>query len=328
MTCVHPFDDVEVIAGHASCGLEILEELPNVGTIVIPVGGGGLSSGIAAAVAASGSEAAVWGVEPEGAPAMSQSLEAGEAIRLDSVDTIADGLAAPMAGVLNHAILAEHARGLADQMELARRYMAAGQYKRAAQIRENAMEWHSSNTELINELAVARLNLRDPAGARDLLLRAAEIDDAHVTTRINLAACHMGLGLFDSALEYIDRAVVLAPDVPRVYFTRSGVLKALGRDADALEALAEAARLDPMSAIYRLHLGDTSAKLGLRAQAKDHFRASASIDPSMLAPQLGLAELCLADGDTACAREAYEQAKRIAPNDPRVLELTARIERH
>ena len=224
--------------------------------------------------------------------------------------------------------LAEHARGLADQMELARRYMAAGQYKRAAQILENAMKWHSSNIELINELAVARLNLRDPAGARDLLLRAAEIDDAHATTRINLAACHMGLGLFDSALEYIDRAVVLAPDVPRVYFTRSGVLKALGRDADALEALAEAARLDPMSAIYRLHLGDTSAKLGLRAQAKDHFRASASIDPSMLAPQLGLAELCLVDGDTACAREAYEQAKRIAPNDSRVLELTARIERH
>ena len=112
MTFVHPFDDVEVIAGHASCGLEILEDLPDAGTIVIPVGGGGLSSGIAAAVAASGSEAAVWGVEPEGAPAMSRSLEAGEAIRLDSVDTIADGLAAPMAGVLNHAILAEHARGV------------------------------------------------------------------------------------------------------------------------------------------------------------------------------------------------------------------------
>lgn len=223
--------------------------------------------------------------------------------------------------------LAGHARGLADQMALARRHMAAGQYKRAAQILERAMKWHSSNIELSNELAVARLNLRDPAGARDLLLRAAEIDDAHVTTRINLAACHMGLGLFAEALEHIDRAVVLAPDVPRVHFTRSGVLRALGRDADALEALAEAARLDPQSAIYRLHLGDTSVKLGLRMQAKGHYRASVAIDPSMLVAHLRLAELCLVDGDTACAREAYAQAKRIAPNDPRVLELTVQMER-
>ena len=113
LTFVHPFDDVEVVSGHASCGLEILEELPDVGTIVVPVGGGGLSSGIAAAVAASGSNAAVWGVEPEGAPGMHRSLREGAAAHLDSVDTIADGLAPPMAGVLNHAILAAHAAGVA-----------------------------------------------------------------------------------------------------------------------------------------------------------------------------------------------------------------------
>jgi len=112
LTFVHPFDDAAVIAGHASCGLEILEDLPDVGTIVVPVGGGGLSSGIVRAVVASGSEAAVWGVEPKGAPAMHRSLAAGEAVHLDSVQTVADGLAAPMAGVLNHAILSEHARGV------------------------------------------------------------------------------------------------------------------------------------------------------------------------------------------------------------------------
>jgi len=112
LTFVHPFDDPEVVAGHASCGLEILEELPGVGTIVVPVGGGGLCSGIAAAVAVSEADVAVWGVEPEGAPGMHRSLEAGEAVHLDSVDTIADGLAPPMAGVLNHAILAAHARGV------------------------------------------------------------------------------------------------------------------------------------------------------------------------------------------------------------------------
>ncbi|MDH3272212.1 MAG: pyridoxal-phosphate dependent enzyme [Gemmatimonadota bacterium] len=112
LTFVHPFDDEEVIAGHASCGLEIVEQLPDVGTIVVPVGGGGLSSGIAAAVAALGAEVDVWGVEPEGAPAMHRSLDEGRAVHLESVDTIADGLAAPMAGVLNHALLAAHAKGV------------------------------------------------------------------------------------------------------------------------------------------------------------------------------------------------------------------------
>ncbi len=112
LTFVHPFDDVEVVAGHASCGLEILEELPDAGAIVVPVGGGGLASGIAAAVAAVGAHVDVWGVEPEGAAAMHRSLERGGAVHLDSVTTIADGLGAPMAGVLNHAILAAHARGV------------------------------------------------------------------------------------------------------------------------------------------------------------------------------------------------------------------------
>ncbi|GMV08139.1 MAG: serine/threonine dehydratase [Gemmatimonadota bacterium] len=109
---VHPFDDEEVVAGHGSCALEILEDLPDVGTVVVPVGGGGLVSGIAAAVAAVRPRVAVWGVEPEGAAAMTRSLAEGRAVHLDSVRTVADGLAAPMAGELNHALVAAHARGV------------------------------------------------------------------------------------------------------------------------------------------------------------------------------------------------------------------------
>ncbi len=112
MTFVHPFDDEEVVAGHGSCGLEIVDQLPDVHTIVVPVGGGGLASAIAASVAAAKPGVAVWGVEPEGAPSMHRSLEAGEAIHLQSVSTVADGLAPPMAGVLNHALLAAHAQGV------------------------------------------------------------------------------------------------------------------------------------------------------------------------------------------------------------------------
>lgn len=110
---VHPFDDEEVVAGHGSCALEILEDLPDVGTVVVPIGGGGLISGIAAATATVRPGVAVWGVEPRGADAMHRSLEAGKAVHLEAVDTVADGLAAPMAGVLNHALVAAHVRGVA-----------------------------------------------------------------------------------------------------------------------------------------------------------------------------------------------------------------------
>ncbi len=112
LSFVHPFDDEEMVAGHGSCALEIMEDLPDVGTIVVPVGGGGLVSAIAAAAAAVRPAVGVWGVEPEGADAMRRSLQAGVAVHLDSMRTLADGLAAPMAGVLNHALVAAYARGV------------------------------------------------------------------------------------------------------------------------------------------------------------------------------------------------------------------------
>jgi threonine dehydratase len=112
MRFIHPFDDEEVVAGHGSCALEILEDLPDVGTVVVPVGGGGLVSGIAAATACVRPGVAVWGVEPDGADAMHRSLEAGRAVHLDAVHTVADGLGAPMAGELTYALVAAYARGV------------------------------------------------------------------------------------------------------------------------------------------------------------------------------------------------------------------------
>jgi threonine dehydratase len=93
-TLVHPFDDPRTIAGQGTVGLEILEDVPDVETIVVPVGGGGLVSGIATAV---DGRARVIGVEPELSTAMHSALRAGE--RVEVVPTsIADGLNAPHAG--------------------------------------------------------------------------------------------------------------------------------------------------------------------------------------------------------------------------------------
>jgi threonine dehydratase len=98
LTLVHPFDDLSIMAGQGTVGLELLEQVPTVDIVVVPVGGGGLISGIAAAVKPHHPSVGVVGVEPEGADAMNRSLEQGVPVHLEKVDTIADGLAPPFAG--------------------------------------------------------------------------------------------------------------------------------------------------------------------------------------------------------------------------------------
>jgi threonine dehydratase len=102
---LHPFDDDDVIAGHASLGFEIVEDLPEVDLVVVPVGGGGLISGVALALKALRPRVRIIGVEPEGAPGVRKALDAGHSVRLESVQTVADGLAAPFAGERNLEII-------------------------------------------------------------------------------------------------------------------------------------------------------------------------------------------------------------------------------
>ena len=96
---IHPFDDPEIIAGAASCGLEILEQVPDVEVLVVPIGGGGLIAGVASAVKQMRPDVRIFGVEPTGADSMHQSLKLGRPVVLDGgPKTIADGLASPYAG--------------------------------------------------------------------------------------------------------------------------------------------------------------------------------------------------------------------------------------
>jgi threonine dehydratase len=97
LTYCHPFDDPFVIAGHGSIGLEILEDLPEVDVVVVGVGGGGLISGVAAALKESRPGVRVFGVEPERSNALSLALERGEPVRVQPV-SVADGLGSPFAG--------------------------------------------------------------------------------------------------------------------------------------------------------------------------------------------------------------------------------------
>src|SRR6266849_3392306 len=130
---LHPYDDPAMITGHGSLGLEILDDVPEADLIVVGVGGGGLISGVAEAVRAKRKGARIVGVEPEGAAAMRLGLDSGKPVPLESIKTIADGLAAPVAGtntleivrrlvddvvVISDALIAEGMRFLAQRAKL------------------------------------------------------------------------------------------------------------------------------------------------------------------------------------------------------------------
>jgi len=100
MTFVHPFDNPMVIAGQGTIGIEILDELPDVDAVIVPIGGGGLISGIAYALKHLNPAIKVYGVQAAGAPSMFQSIADGKIERLDKVSTIADGIAVKEPGEL------------------------------------------------------------------------------------------------------------------------------------------------------------------------------------------------------------------------------------
>jgi threonine dehydratase len=101
---VHPFDDPDVIAGQGTIGLEIVEDLPGVDKVIVPIGGGGLISGISTAVKSLKPAAKVIGVEPERASSMRQSILNGKITRLSDTRSIADGLATREPGTLTFEI--------------------------------------------------------------------------------------------------------------------------------------------------------------------------------------------------------------------------------
>ncbi len=104
---IPPFDDPEIIAGQGTVGMEILEDLPGVKSVVAPIGGGGLCSGIVCAIKQTHPEIKVFGVEPEGAPKMLESMRAGKLITLPPTKTIADGLKPVRAGKLTFEIVSK-----------------------------------------------------------------------------------------------------------------------------------------------------------------------------------------------------------------------------
>lgn len=107
-TFIHPFDDDEVIAGQGTIGLEILDQLADVDAVLVPIGGGGLVSGVAFAIKQLRPECKVYGVQAANAPSMYRSLEQGEQITLDTVSTFADGIAVKHPGDTTYQLVKQY----------------------------------------------------------------------------------------------------------------------------------------------------------------------------------------------------------------------------
>ena len=117
MTFIHPFNDDEVIAGQGTIGLEILDQLPDVDAVLVPVGGGGLISGVAFAIKSLNPGVQVYGVQAENAASMARSLEAKEALTLDAVNTFADGIAVKHPGDITFRMCEEYVDGIVTVTE-------------------------------------------------------------------------------------------------------------------------------------------------------------------------------------------------------------------
>ena len=105
---IHPFDHVDIVAGQCTCGLEILEQAPDLETVVVPTGGGGLLAGVALAVKTHRPDVRVVGVQAAGAAAYPGSLTAGHPVALESMKTMADGIAVGLPGDVTFAAVRDH----------------------------------------------------------------------------------------------------------------------------------------------------------------------------------------------------------------------------
>lgn len=140
LTYIHPFDDLHLIAGQGTVGIEILEDLPDADVVIVPIGGGGLISGVSAAIKGRRRDVTIIGVESEGAPAMKLSVEAGRRITLEQVDCRIDGLTVKRVG--------EHT------LEIVRQYVDEIVTLPDDEIFE-AVLWTMSRTKLVVEAAAA-----------------------------------------------------------------------------------------------------------------------------------------------------------------------------
>lgn len=215
-TLIHPFDDLDVIYGQGTIGLEILEELPDVDAILVPVGGGGLISGIALAIKALKPEVRIIGVEPEGAQTLKTCIQNGQVTTLERVETIADGVAVKRAGDKTFEIIKEYV----DEIVTVSEYQLMNAFLMA-------LEKHKLICEHAGVLALAATaDLKFKNKKVVSLISGGNIDVVTISSMINN-------GLVSSGRLFCFQAEM--PDTPGELLKISQVLKDLNANVIKLE---------------------------------------------------------------------------------------------
>ncbi len=242
---IHPFDHPDVIAGQGTVGLEIVEQCPDVATVVVCTGGGGLVSGIAAAVKARKPGVRVVAVQAAGAAAFPASLAAGTPVPLTSMTTMADGIAVAAPGDLTLA----HVAGLVDEV----RTVTEDQLSRALLF---CLERAKLVVEPAGVAAVAAV-LADPGAFRAPVV--AVISGGNIDPVLMLKVVQHGMAAADRYLSLRVRV----PDRP-------GSLAALLAELAAVSANVLSVEHERTTA--RLHLGEVEVAVVLETRGPDHAR--------------------------------------------------------
>jgi threonine dehydratase len=217
-TFVHPFNDGHVIAGQGTIGLEIHDDFPKADAVFVPIGGGGLISGVAIAMKHLNPGVEIIGVEAEGAPSMKQSIEQGRIIPLTSLSTIADGIAVKTPGDVTYGLVREHVDHVVtvDDEEIS-----------------NALYLLLQRSKLVVEPAGATSLAAILAGKQDVkgrnavaLLSGGNVDLAMLTQIVERGMLREGL---------MARIVVTMPDKPGFLRDILGVLSNLRANVSSIE---------------------------------------------------------------------------------------------
>jgi threonine dehydratase len=245
-TLVHPFEDEEIIAGQGTVGLELLEQIPDVEAVVVPVGGGGLIAGVACAVKESRPNVAVYGVESETFPGMKRALEHAAKPEILGGKTIADGIAVREVGDLTRSVVERYVDGieLVDEEEIAEAILML-------------LEGDKTVAEGAGAVGVAGLaSGRLALGARKtaVIVSGGNID-------VNLVARIIERGLVKSGRRA--RLLLVIPDV-------TGALARL--TARVAELGTNIVEINHDRAFAAVELGETLVELVLETRGNEHAR--------------------------------------------------------
>ena len=209
---IHPFDDEDVIAGQGTIGLELIEQLPELDAVIVPIGGGGLISGVAYTVKTLCPKVKVYGVQAAGAPSMRNSLADGEIEELKSVSTIADGIAVKKPGSLTYELCKKYVDEVVtvSDDELSAAILAL-------------MEQHKLVTEGAGAVAVAAAMFHkvDLAGKKTVCLLSGGNIDVTILSRVIKRGLLMSGRTYQFTVELMDKPGQLK-DVSRIIADMGG----------------------------------------------------------------------------------------------------------